>query len=663
MPPFTYRRYWNFYRPRYYRRRWHQRRRPRKTLRRRFWRRRWVRRRRFIKYRKRKLKKIKLCQWQPDNIRKCHIKGQICLLTCGINRINNNFTLTAESFVPVGEPGGGGWSIMQITLRALFDEYQHYRNWWTTTNCGFPLVRYCGCRIKFYNSNDTDYIVTVQRTGPFEVTRDSYLNTQPSRHIMNKNSFVVPKLNPNKKRKPYIKKRYRPPALLQNKWYFAQDMLNTPLILFTISSASFDQMYAPNDQISTNITFNSLNTDLFQNPLWETDNNEPYYPKVTGTINEIGLYTFGNGDNINNQTNWKKLIPLYDTQHYKQPQHNNSTDYTNSYQQFIEHNKWGNPFSYSAHHEIQDIRIFYGKPPTNQTYNNPPSLSTITGLYQQCRYNPFKDKAIGNKVYIKSTKTQQGSFLSLPTDSRLLITDFPLWLIMWGWISWLEKSKPVHHLQEDYQLVFQSPYIYPPMKCYVPLDNYFTHSDGKELTETDKNHWHPKLEFQLETLSKFAETGPAAPKINKQKQLQIHAFYDFYFKWGGCPAPMETICDPAEQEKFPNPNNILQELAIENPETPKEHYIYRFDERDGLLTNTATKRLKKDTEPTKYFTEFGAKDPLLQIFPPTKTPEETTPEESEEEIKEQLQLLKQHRDHLRDRINRLTKRQKLFPTT
>lgn len=167
--------------------------------------------------------------------------------------------------------------------------------------------------------------------------------------------------------------------------------------------------------------------------------------------------------------------------------------------------------------------------------------------------------------------------------------------------------------------------------------------------------------MQLETLSKFAETGPAATKINKQKQIQIHAFYDFYFKWGGCPAPIENICDPADQEKFPNPNNILKELTLENPETPKEHYIYKFDERDRLLTNAASKRLKKDIEPTKYFTEFRAKDPLLQIEAPQQTQAETAQEESKEKIKEQLQLLKQQRNQLRHRINRLTKNRKLFP--
>ncbi len=28
-----------------------------------------------------------------------------------------------ESIIPVKEPGGGGWSVMQLTLRALYDEF------------------------------------------------------------------------------------------------------------------------------------------------------------------------------------------------------------------------------------------------------------------------------------------------------------------------------------------------------------------------------------------------------------------------------------------------------------------------------------------------------------------------------------------------------------
>uniref|UniRef100_A0AAU8H4R8 Capsid protein n=1 Tax=Betatorquevirus homini1 TaxID=3048395 RepID=A0AAU8H4R8_9VIRU len=665
MPPF------NSYRRRYYkrpqwrwrRRRWTRRWRTRPLIRRGYTRRRRVRRRKFLRYKRKKLKTITIKQWQPDNIRKCKIKGQLCLLTCGQNRINNNFILTAESIIPVGEPGGGGFSIMQLTLRALYDEYVHFRNWWTTSNCGLPLVKYSGCSIKFYCSNDTDYIVTAQHTGPFEVTVDSYLNTQPSRHIMNKKSFVVPKLNPNKKKRPYIKKKFPPPALFYNKWYFQQDILNTPLILLYISATSFDQMYAPNDQISTNITFYSLNTDLFQNPYWEKDDNQPYYPKVVGTQN-TGLYT--SDQQFQNNITFSKLYPLLNTTQYKIPPHQqaNFTDLQN----YNNPQNWYNPFTITAHDDHLETPIYYGIHPINDsqltgTSHPKPSILPITGLYQECRYNPFKDKGIGNIFYVKCTKKPEGSFTTLPTDNRLILRDFPIWLATWGWTSWLEKSKPVYHLHEDYQIVIQSDYIQPKLRCYVPLDMYFTHNDGKNLTQTDKAHWHPKFAFQTETLSKLAETGPATPKINKQKQIQIHALYNFYFKWGGCPAPMETICDPSTQEKFPTPYNIIQELNVENPETPKETYIYKFDERDGYLTKTATKRLKQDIETTKYFTEHGSKDPQLQIYPPTdqtqKETEETTPKKKK--LLEQLDLLRDHQQQLQRRIDRLSKRQKLFP--
>nr|UGV39381.1 MAG: ORF1 [TTV-like mini virus] len=660
MPPF------NFYRRRWRpNRRWRWRRRFgtrrfRRPIRRRFWRRHWVRRRYFTKKRKRKLKKIRLHQWQPDQIKKCRIKGQLCLLTCGKGKINNNFTLTSESYVPTRESGGGGWSIMQLTLRALYDEYIHFRNWWTTSNCGLPLTRYLGVSVKFYKSNDCDYIVTVQHTGPFEVTRDIYLSTQPSRHMMNHKSFIVPKLNPNKKKRPYIKKRFYPPAMWQNKWYFQQDIFNHPLILFIVSACSLDQMYCPNDGVSTNITFLSLNTDLFQNPHWELDDQQPYYPKVTGTVN-TGLFTLYNGEEHTNKLNWQKIILLGNTTQFKNISHN-TQNIINTYDEYNKYQNWGNPFSITHIEGHESIQIYYGTPPTSNTYSNKPNILPITGLYQECRYNPFRDKGKNNKVYIKSTKTFQGSFTSLPTDERLLVKDMPLWLIFWGWQSWLQKSTPVHHLLEDYQFVIQSDYIYPPMKSYVPLDAYFTTQQKTPLTETDTQHWHPKAEFQQEVMAAFASTGPAAPKINKQNQIQIHCFYDFYFKWGGCPTPMETVCNPADQEKFPTPNNLIQEPTIENPETPKEFYLYKFDERQGFITAPAAKRLKTDIETPKYFTEYGTRDPILEVFPPTdQTQKKKTTEEEKDPLQLQLQQLQLYQQHLRDRINRLTKRSKLFP--
>lgn len=217
---------------------WHRRPRawrPRQTIRRRFRRRRWVRRRRRYRKYNKKLKSIHLREWQPQTIRKCKIKGNLCLLTCGRQRTNHNYILTSESIEPQGEPGGGGWSILQFTPRVLYDEYIHFQNWWTKGNEGLPLTKYSGCTIKFYRSQHTSYIVTPQTCPPFEVTEDIYLNTQPIRRLMDRKSFIVPQLGRGPLKKTYIKKRFNPPSLFKNKWYFSQDIYNTPLLVLSTS--------------------------------------------------------------------------------------------------------------------------------------------------------------------------------------------------------------------------------------------------------------------------------------------------------------------------------------------------------------------------------------------------------------------------------------------
>nr|UGV38432.1 MAG: ORF1 [TTV-like mini virus] len=659
MPPF------NFYRRRWYpNRRWRWRRRtriwrPRQTIRRRFRRRRWVRRRRRYRKYNKKLKSIHLKEWQPQTIRKCKIKGNLCLLTCGRQRTNHNYILTSESIVPQGEPGGGGWSILQFTPRVLYDEYIHFQNWWTKGNEGLPLTKYLGCTIKFYRSQHTSYIVTPQTCPPFEVTEDIYLNTQPIRRLMDRKSFIVPQLGRGPLKKTYIKKRFYPPSLLKNKWYFSQDIYNTPLLVLSTSLCSFDEMYAPDDQISTNITLVTLNTRLFQIPNYKTI---PYQCSTTATQ---GTYLFGEDIHAQNDgPKWNNLILLGQLSQWQQGekisndqfQKMKSGDLTG-----LDKTKMGNPFVW--HWNSKDSKIFYGPMPTNSAnLTDKANVTEITGLYQFCRYNPQKDKAKGNKVYWKPTDTTQGSLLTLPTDSRLIITDFPLWLIFWGWEDWILKSKPITHLHEEYQLVIQSDYIYPKMPCYVILDPYFylhkSQDHMEDLTETDKAHWHPRYAYQIYATEAIANTGPGTPKLNHVKQMQAHCNYTFHFKWGGCPAPMEIIKDPAKQEKYPTPCNLTGEYEIEDPENSKEHFLYRWDERQGYLTGKARERLSKDYKTPIFVTEFGAKDIQLQT---QKKEDETSDTETEKETSKQLIRLRKHRDHLKRRIKRLLKSPKLFP--
>ncbi len=392
---------------------------------------------------------------------------------------------------------------------------------------------------------------------------------------MNHRAIIIPKLGRGPNKKTYVKKYVSPPSLLQNKWYFSQDLYNTPLFMLTISACELDQMFAPEDQISTNITLISLNTNAFQTANWER---QPYDTKSAGTYN-IYLWSHGNGSEP--QT-WQDLYFLGNCKEYVQGQKINSNEEAVTIATTSNKLKWGNPFTHWYHHK--DITIYYGALPTEQNKMLKPNILPLTSLFVECRYNPFKDKGTGNKVYLAPTDTGNGSFLTLPKDLRLIIENLPLWIIFWGWGDWLLKSRPVAHIQEEYQIVVQSPYIYPKLPCYIFTDKYFTNPpEGDlyktELTETDRAHWHIKYEMQMEQLELIAKTGPAAPKLNHTKQIEAHLNYDFYFKWGGNPAPMETITDPGEQEKFPTPYNKLQGLEIESPGKPKQHFLYTFDER------------------------------------------------------------------------------------
>nr|UJI58648.1 ORF1 [Anelloviridae sp.] len=658
MPPF------NFYRRRWYpnrrwrRKRYFRRRRFGPLIRRRFRRRRWVRRRRFAKKFKRKLPNIKLKQWQPQTIKKCHIKGNLCLFACGRGRINHNFILTQESYVPTSEPGGGSWSILQFTTRVLYDEFKAGRNWWTQSNTGLPLTRYIKCKLKFYRNPETDYIVTISRTGPFEVTLDSYLSTQPTRHLMNHRAIIIPKLGRGPSKRTYIKKHIYPPSLLQNKWYFSQDLYNIPLMMLTVSACELDQMFAPEDQISTNITLISLNTNAIQMANWEK---QPYMTKSSGTL-DIYLWSYQNGHDTKN-LRWSDIYFLGNCKTYKQGKKLTTYNEIKDIKSKPEH--WGNPFTHWYHHP--DTIIYYGAIPTETTAPANANILPLSSLFIECRYNPFKDKGTGNKVYLAPTDTGNGSLLSLPQDLRLIIENLPLWIIFWGWGDWLLKSRPVAHIQEEYQIVVQSPYIFPKLPCYVFTDKYFTNPPTEEyylteLTETDKAHWHIKYEMQMEQLELIAKTGPAAPKLNHTKQIEAHLNYDFYFKWGGNPAPMETITDPAQQDKFPTPYNKLQGLEIESPGKPKQHFLYTFDEKRNQISIKTAKRLKSDFTTPQFFTDFGAKDiPFHE-----KTEEENSSEEEEVQTplqtEEQLILhLKRKRHEYRQRIHQLLKTKKLFP--
>nr|UGV42298.1 MAG: ORF1 [TTV-like mini virus] len=627
--PYFWRRPW--YRRRYhFRRPWYRSRRPRTTFRRR--RRRWVRKRFYYTI----PKTIRLRQWNPRTTRLCKIKGHLPLIICGRDRQIFNWMQYYDSIGPAEQSGGGGWSSIVFSLGALYQQFKRLMNWWTKDNDGLPLVQYKGCKFKFYKSWDCDYIVTAQTCPPMTDTEYRHLDSHPYRQLMNKRPIIVPNLVRKPSKKTYKIKRFPPPSLLQNKWYFQQDFCATNLLMLTTSAASFDQFWLPNDEVSQVITFYSLNTKIFANANFHTMDTQGYKPK-----NTYILWGTGNGTTTK-PTTYGKLHYLANTNQYTLGQ-----DWTESFPP--EKGKWGNPF-YHDHSSI-DTKIYYSTstPTSASTPTSNPAITESDHIYITCRYNPLKDTGEGNQVFFKSTSISKNPIYEPENNPDIHISGFPLWLIFWGWTDWLEKKKPINQIYLNYYIVIISDFIEPKLPGYVILDQDFIVPDTTALTETDKNYWHPRWAYQKKTANRIGISGPCTPKLNKAHSIQVNAFYTFYFKFGGCPAPMQNIKDPCEQPKFPVPSDQLQTIQIIDPATDKQSLLHDFDERRQTITETATKRIKKAKDSkTPIFTDL--------LNPPIQE-EETSQDSSEEEAHPSQNITQQLLNIRRRRLKLLRKLQ------
>lgn len=539
-----------------------------------------------------------------------------------------------DSIGPVEQSGGGGWSSIVFSLGALYQQFKRLMNWWTKDNDGLPLVQYKGCKFKFYKSWDCDYIVTAQTCPPMTDTEFKHLDSHPYRQLMNKKPIIVPNLIRKPSKKTYKVRRFPPPSLLQNKWYFQQDFCSQNLLMLTTSAASFDQFWLPNDQVSQVITFHSLNTKIFANANFhDTQQGHGYTPKST-----IYLWGTGNGSTTPPKT-YGELHYLGNTNRYQLGQ-----TWQNDFPPTLD--KQGNPFYHD--HSSQDTKIYYStKPPTKA--QDKTSVTEADPIYITCRYNPLKDTGEGNQVFFKSTSISKNPIYEPENNPDIHISGFPLWLIFWGWTDWLEKKKPINQIYLNYYIVIISDFIEPKLPGYVILDPEFILPNPQDLTQTDMNYWHPRWAYQKKTANLIGTSGPATPKTNKSHSLQVNAFYTFYFKFGGCPAPMQNIKDPCEQPKFPVPSDQLQTIQIIDPATDKQTLLHDFDERRQTITETATKRIKK------------AKDRRTPLFPDLLNPpiqeEETSETDTEEEAHPSQNITQQLLNIRRRRLKLLRKLQ------
>nr|UGV38012.1 MAG: ORF1 [TTV-like mini virus] len=638
---------------RYYKRRprWYKTRR----IRRNFWRKTWRQRRRPWYLRgvrqtfKRKLKTMKLKQWQPATIRKCNIIGIRPLFQGSPERLNNNYVQSIYSYVPPDEPGGGGWTLMIETLSSLWEDWEHLKNIWTSSNAGLPLVRYLGVTLTFYQSEYTDYIVQVDNCLPMLDTKYKHADSAPNRMMLKRNVIRIPSLQTRKKRKPFKKVFIPPPSQFTNKWYFQNEICRIPLLMITATSCDFRYPFCASNCRSNNLTLTCLNIKFFQY------HNFDNFPKTVGYQPKPDTYMYStSGRDPHKKPTASELIFLGDTKTNTPGKSTSETDYQKPI-------NWGNPF---WHHYIDgSIKVWTSTKAPVPTNNAQSIINSMTEMadnyFLRYRYNPERDKGESNRIYL--VENFQNTGWLPPQNKNLIMEGFPLYDICWGYIDWQEKLHDIQNIDQHYMFVIQTDQFNEASQAYVPVDSFFINGLGPyeaPTTNYDNAHWHPKVRFQTKCINDICLTGPACSRAPYGNYVQAKFKYNFHVKWGGCPKTLEQPYDPCSQPTWTIPNQIQERLQITNPESKPQTELYDFDWRRDYVSKKAIKRIQKYTETDEnlqIFTGSSLEPPILRQTHTSSSETEEETEETQTQIQRQLHKLKQQQRKLKRRIfQRLT---------
>nr|UGV34736.1 MAG: ORF1 [TTV-like mini virus] len=646
MPYWRYRRY-----PQRRRRIW--RRRFRRPFFNRFWRKRRHRYRHRVR-RRLKLPYLTLRQYQPPHINKLKIKGTVPLFITTSETISRDYTMYSYNTVPHLQPNGGGYSIITFNLGAFWQMFQKVLCIWTQSNNELPLIRYTGCQIKLYNSEHADYITNYHNCFPMTPNLDTFNSTHPTIMQLNNRHKIIPCRKNRRNPKPYKKLKLKPPSQMTKKWYFQNELCDTPLLMLMTASMSLDRYYQSSNSISTTIGFKSLNTDIFQSHNFKTNQTSGYQPKPG-----FYMWAISNGDKAIEEEFVIDLIFLGQTELYTQgkPIRQTKTNGKTWVQTFNDYTTskthWGNPFdptyleehltillTQKSPHELL-IKYTSSKEFNDQTKIGHGVFTEPTGnLIIDCRYNPLSDNG-NNHIFLEPINKQDNHPWSQPTDPKLEGRSYPVWLSTWGFLDY-QKDRLKESMDLDYVFIITSDYIHPRLGFFLPIDEDFLNGrspygeDNTKPTITDQKHWQPKVRFQTRTINTIASCGPGTIKLSPQTSAEAHADFIFYFKLGGCAPKTKTIENPKEQPVYPTPNNFFQQPSLQNPEYPATSFIYNFDQRRHYFTKKATERLSEIPSIKTTVSSITGGNRLHQ-----ETQKETSSEsESETETQTLLQQLK-----------------------
>lgn len=137
----------------------------------------------------------------------------------------------------------GSWSVSLFNLKRLYEDHKQFRNRWSTSNCGFDLVKYHGTLLTFVPHTSLDYIVYVDT----EYKSVSAFMKQPLHPGV---VITHPRTRIIKSRNWYKSKRFPSiwvprPNHWTDQWYYMDDAATSSMFLMYISWIDLNDPFLP----------------------------------------------------------------------------------------------------------------------------------------------------------------------------------------------------------------------------------------------------------------------------------------------------------------------------------------------------------------------------------------------------------------------------------
>nr|UHM27170.1 MAG: ORF1 [Torque teno midi virus] len=388
------------------------------------------------------------------------------------------------------------------------------------------------------------------------------------------------------------------------------------LLLLKLTAAAANFRYSELGCCNTNqiITAFSINTDFFQQGNW-ANSKATYKPWLT--IPSTLYYS----DIVGTDSDWQN-----DSWTQKHVTQQTITDYNSSVNMDT---------GYFATKILTAKQISRDK----HTLNPMAELPLVS-----FRYNPTLDTGKGNAIWLHSSLAT--SYDKPAIDKTLILQGYPLWQMLFGWLSYVQYIKKATDFFTAHILVIQSPAIkigptVSKQQIFIPLSNDFVNGKppyGEPLTTWWRTHWYPNIYDQLPVINAIVQSGPFIPKYSQTKNStwELKYFYNFFFKWGGPEITEPAVADPAAQPTYPVPDTMQTTIQIRDPKKQKyDSILHPWDYRRGNIKESALKRIRENLSIDSTFQPDESPTKRKRITGPCLT----APEEEDQEVKACLQAL------------------------